>query len=158
MHFTGEHECKLDAKGRMLLPARLKARLPEGEHTLVVLRGFEPCLVIYPQSAWQKIYDQVAGLNEFTAENRLLQRSFLRGAAECELDGQGRLLIPKSMATYAGLVADVLAVGVANRIELWEPVQYNQYLTTDAAALSAAAEKILGDQATRDFNFPLHRN
>jgi MraZ protein len=158
MHFTGEHDCKLDAKGRLLLPARLKNRLPEGEETLICLRGFEPCLVLYPQSAWQKVYEQVAGLNEFTAANREFQRSFLRGATECDLDGQGRILLPKSMTGYASLAADVLAVGVANRIELWEPEQYNKYLTADPAELSKAAEKILGDQTASDFNIHLHRN
>lgn len=158
MHFTGEHESKLDAKGRLVLPARLKARLPEGEQTLVCLRGFEPCLVLYPQSAWEKIYTQVTSLNEFVAENREFQRTFLRGATECDLDGQGRILIPKSMLPHAGLAADVLAVGVGNRIELWEPARYNQYLTTDPAVYSQSAEKILGDQTTREFNFHVHRN
>ena len=98
MHFTGEHDCKLDAKGRLLLPARLKARLPEGEQTLVCparLRALPGACI--RESAWQVVYDQVAALNEFTAGNREFQRSFLRGANECDLDGQGRILLPKSM-------------------------------------------------------------
>lgn len=157
MLFTGEHECKLDAKGRLLLPARLKARLAEGTTLLWAMRGFEPCLVLYPPDQWEVVAKQVSDLSEFSEKSRLFQRSFLRGASELDLDAAGRLLLPKTMMTYAGLEGTVLAVGVANRIEIWNPVTYENHLVSDQSKLSAEAEQILGKDKS-DYTLQLQRN
>jgi MraZ protein len=156
--FSGEYECKLDVKGRIALPARLRSRLPETDQTLWLMRGFEPCLVLYTAQSWQPVYDQVAKLNEFTEAGRRFQRSFLRGATDTELDSAGRLLVPKTMLEHAALQADVLAVGISNRIELWEPTQYLKYITSDSATLSAEAEQILGHDLSSRFILPIQRN
>ncbi len=101
-YFSSEYECKIDVKGRMVLPARIKASLPEeSESTIVVTRGFEPCLTIYPLNEWKKIFEQVSSLNEFNPEYRRFQRNFLRGNTEIELDKSGRFLIPRTMARFA---------------------------------------------------------
>lgn len=79
-YFSSEYECKLDEKGRVVLPSRFKAALPESSSTrITITRGFEPCLTIYPFEEWMKIFQMVAGLNEFNREDRLFQRNFLRG-------------------------------------------------------------------------------
>lgn len=142
--FTSEYECKLDAKGRLVLPARIKASLPEttgGE--LVVRRGFEPCLVVYPFTEYKKIYARIASLNEFNEEYRKLQRNFFRGNMQVELDNNGRFLIPKNMLRYANLDKDVIVVGMGNRIELWNPETYEDYLIQDQGEFSKLAEKYL---------------
>ncbi len=157
MLFTGEYDCKLDPKGRLMLPSKLKAKLAEGEETLVVLRGFEPCLTVYPLSSWEKVYEKISALNEFTEEYRNLQRNLLRGATEVDLDGQGRLLLPKSMLGHAGISHEIVAVGVANRIELWDPTTYQRFLITDPTQLSTQAEKVLGDKKN-EFDIRIHRN
>ncbi len=145
-HFSGEYDCKMDAKGRLVLPARIKARLPEDSaQQIVITRGFEPCLVVYPYSEWQKVFQKVASLNEFNEEYRTFQRNFLRGNTEAELDSVGRFLVPRSMAMYARLDKDVIAVGMGNRVELWNPEVYNDFLMQDAGAFSKLAEKVLGD-------------
>ena len=75
--FSSEYECKLDAKGRLVLPAKIKVQLPESNGTeLMLRRGFEPCLVLYPLLEYKKIYNKIAGLNEFNEEFRMLQRNF----------------------------------------------------------------------------------
>lgn len=146
-YFSGEYEAKLDPKGRMVLPARLKAALPtETEGKIVIIRGFEPCLVIYPQIEWQKIFEKVAALNEFETENRLFQRNFLRGNTEVELDEQGRFLVPKTMLKYADLEKEAIIVGVANRIEIWNTERYEEFLIKDQEQLAQLAEKILGEK------------
>ena len=67
--FTSEYESKLDAKGRMVLPARIKSQLPEGEsQELVIRRGFEPCLIVYPMVEFKKVFSKISGLNEFNEE------------------------------------------------------------------------------------------
>ena len=146
-YFSGEYECKVDAKGRMVLPSKIKANLP-GVSTseLVVKRGFEPCLVIYPMVEWKKVFSKVAGLNEFNKEYRSFQRNFLRGSTEVDMDASGRILIPKTMAKYAGVEKDVIVVGMGNRIEVWDPEKYDEYLIKDEDEFSRLAEKYLAPE------------
>lgn len=142
--FTGEYDCKLDAKGRMVLPAKIKNSLPEGSgNEIVVRRGFEPCLVLYPMLEYKKIFSKIAGLNEFNAEYRNLQRNFFRGNAIVELDSAGRILIPKNMLAFAGLKKESIVVGMGNRVEIWDSSQYDDYLIKDQKEFSDLAEKHL---------------
>lgn len=144
--FTSEYECKLDAKGRLVLPAKIKSNLPEaGGNELVVRRGFEPCLVLYPLVEYRKIFSKIAGLNEFNEEYRLLQRNFFRGNSMVELDGNGRFLIPKSMIKYAQLEKDAIVVGMGNRVEIWNPALYDKYLIQDQSEFSRLAQKYLDE-------------
>ena len=142
--FNSEYDCKLDAKGRLALPAKVKAALPEmAGNELVLRRGFEPCLVLYPMMEYKKIYGRVKSLSEFNEEYRKFQRSFFRGNVDVELDGAGRLLIPKRMMEFANLEKEVVLVGLGNRLEIWNPGQYEDYLIQDASEYSKMAEKFL---------------
>ena len=142
--FTSEYTCKLDAKGRLVLPAKMKVNLPEASSTeLFVREGFEPCLELYPLIEYKKIYSKIAGLNEFNAEYRKLQRNFFRGSTTVELDSAGRLLIPKSMLQYANLDKEIVVVGMGNRMEIWNPEEYKKFLIKDPQELSELAEKHL---------------
>lgn len=142
--FTSEYECKLDAKGRLVLPSKIKGNLPDASgNELVLRRGFEPCLILYPMVEFKKIYSKISGLNEFNEEYRKLQRNFFRGNATVELDGTGRFLIPKLMINYAELQKEAIVVGMGNRIEIWNPEQYNKYLINDPGEFSALAQKYL---------------
>lgn len=142
--FTGEYDCKLDAKGRMVLPAKIKNNLPEGSgDEIVVRRGFEPCLVLYPMLEYKKIFSKIAALNEFNAEYRNLQRNFFRGNAIVELDNAGRILIPKNMMAFAGLERESIVVGMGNRVEIWDASKYDDYLIKDQKEFSDLAEKHL---------------
>ncbi|QCK14551.1 division/cell wall cluster transcriptional repressor MraZ [Mangrovivirga cuniculi] len=142
--FTSEYEIKLDAKGRLTLPSKLKSGLPESNGgELVLRRGFEQCLILYPMTEWKKIYQKIAGLNEFNEEHRKLQRNFFRGNSVVELDSSGRILIPKPMMSFAELDREAVLVGVGNKIELWNPDIYNNYLIDDQKEFSALAEKYL---------------
>lgn len=142
--FTSEYETRLDAKGRLALPARIKAQLPEGEpQELVIRRGFEPCLIIYPMVEFKKVFSKISALSEFNEENRRLQRNFLSGVQTVELDGAGRFLIPKTMLTYAQLDKDVLLVGLGTKVEAWNRDQYEKHLIKEPSELSKLAEKHL---------------
>ncbi len=144
--FTSEYTGKLDAKGRLVLPARMKANLPvTSANELFMREGFEPCLELYPLLEYKKIYSKIVGLNEFNAENRKLQRNFFRGSIAVELDSAGRLLIPKTMLVYAGLDKEIVVVGMGNRMEIWNPKEYDKYLIKDPQELSDLAEKHLTD-------------
>jgi MraZ protein len=145
--FTSEYDCKLDAKGRLALPSKVRAALPDNtSQELVMRRGFEPCLVLYPMLEYKKIYSRVRSLNEFKEDYRKFQRSFFRGNVDVELDGAGRINIPKRMMDFASLEKEVILVGLGNRIEIWNPDQYEEYLIQDANEYSKMAEKFLAEE------------
>lgn len=142
--FTSEYESKLDSKGRLVLPARIKSQLPGGEsNELVIRRGFEPCLIIYPMVEFKKVFSKISGLSEFNEEYRKLQRNFFSGTATVELDANGRFVIPKNMLGYAQLEKDIVLVGMGNKVEVWNPSIYEKHLIKDTSELSKLAEKYL---------------
>ncbi len=144
--FTGEYECKLDAKGRLVLPAKIKARLPESSgNQVVIMQGMEPCLVLYSVVEYKKIYSRIASLNEFNPEFRQLQRNFFRRVAEIDLDSAGRLLVPKPMIKYANLEKEIVLVGMGNRVEIWNTGQYEDFLIEDSNKFSELAQKHLNE-------------
>ncbi len=141
---TGEFECKMDAKGRLTLPSKVKSKLPEvSGNQLVLSLGLEPCLVLYPLVEYRKIYSRIASMNEFDEEYRKLQRNFFRRITELELDSAGRLLVPKSMSKYAKLEKEIILVGMGNRMELWDAVVYDEFIINDNAEFSKLAQKHL---------------
>ena len=143
--FTSEYESKLDAKGRLVLPSRIKAQLPEGSNELVIRRGFEQCLIIYPMVEFKKVFSKISALNEFNEEYRKLQRNFFSGTATVELDNMGRFVIPKNMLAYANLDKDVILVGTGNKVEVWNPSIYEKFIIQDPSELSKLAEKYLNE-------------
>lgn len=115
--FLGEFEHTIDDKGRLAVPARFRARLAEGA---VVTRGLDRCLALYPQDTWRALAEKLAALPTSRADARSLQRLQFSGAAECEFDRQGRIIVPAYLREYAGLQVEVVVVGLYARIEIWE--------------------------------------
>lgn len=141
---SGEYECKLDLKGRLVLPAKVKCNLPEQSGSqLVLVRGFEPCLVLYPRNAWRVIHEKVMALDEFNEEYRQFQRNFFRGLTEVELDTINRFMLPRSMLRYAGIEKEAIIVGLGNRCEIWDPARYDEFLIKDQQRFSKLAQKFL---------------
>lgn len=126
--FLGEYEVTMDAKGRFLLPVALKKQLAEeSANQFVINRGIETCLTLYPMQSWEPIYSQVSKLNEFDPKVRQFRRYFLNGATNLELDSAGRLLLPKSLMDYAGLVKDIVLVSAVDKIEIWDKINYAKF-------------------------------
>ena len=144
--FTGEHECKLDAKGRLVLPARLKAVLPEASKKSIIIRkGFEPSLIIYSLHEFQNIYTRISSLNEFSSEQRKLKRKLFSSISQVDLDSNGRFLLPKGMIQHCNINKDVILVGMGNVIELWSPSNYNKNLISNSEEFSKLAQKYLDE-------------
>lgn len=147
--FTSEYECKLDQKGRLILPARIKSNLPAGqEKELVIGLGFDQCLVVYPMAEFNRIYSQIAGLSDFNPDYRRLQRNFFRGNTVVEMDSNGRFLIPRNMLQYAALEKDVIVIGMGNKVEIWNPGIYRAQLYHDQAEFSQNIQKYLDSSGT----------
>lgn len=143
--FSGEYECKLDAKGRLVLPSKIKAVLPpEAAETIVLTRGFEPCIILYSLVHWKELSERVIALNEFVEEYRTFQRNFFRGNTEVELDSAGRFLVPRTMLKYANIEKDAIVVGAGNRVEIWQPDAYEASLVQDSRQFSQMAERVFG--------------
>lgn len=144
--FLGEFECKLDIKSRFLLPSGLRKQLdPAANEQFVMNRGFEGCLVLYPQNEWDKITTRLKKLNLFVAKNRAFYRQFHNGATTISLDTSGRVLIPKTLMKYAGIEKDAVLFAYADRIEVWSKDRYEEVMNQDADAFADLAEEVMGD-------------
>lgn len=143
----GEYDCKMDAKGRIMLPNGLKKQLESMIHEgFVVNRDIhEPCLVLYPQAEWNKVSSQLAKLNRFIKKNALFIRKFNNGATPLTLDGTGRMLIPKALSKTAGLDKEIKVIGNGERIEIWSAANYESMLNSEEFDFSALAEEVMGD-------------
>lgn len=125
--FRGSNEINMDAKGRMAVPSRYRdALLAQSDGQLVATIDIEDrCLFLYPLPAWQEIETQIARLPTFNPDTRRLQRLLIGHARELDLDGNGRVLIPPELRTYAGLEKQVVLVGQGHRFELWSTDNWN---------------------------------
>lgn len=144
-NFIGEFDCKLDAKGRLMLPSGLRKQLdPAAQERFVLNRGFEKCLVLYPKNEWEGISAEVNKLNQYVKKNREFIRYFYRGASELELDTTGRILLPKRMLDYAAAEKDVVLFAYSNRIEVWDKKTYESLLTDEPDDFADLAEEVMG--------------
>ncbi len=145
--FLTETEVTIDAKGRFLLPMSIKKKLPEVDgNSFVIARGFEQNLVLYPAHIWQQsVQDKLDSLSDFNPEVRKFKRLFLNGATELELDGAGRVLLPKPLMEYASLVKDATLFAEGGKIEIWDTKLYKQFFESAAAnEVSTLAHQLLG--------------
>lgn len=142
----GEFECKIDSKGRLRLPIGLLGMLSEmGASKVMLNRGFEKCLNLYPKKAWDEVATRINGLNDFVKKNRDFKRYFLRGATEIDLLGNDRILLQKRLLEYAGIKKNVILAGQGNRIEIWSEEAYNEMLENAPEDFSAIGEEVMGD-------------
>ncbi len=137
--FLGEYRHNIDAKGRLAIPARFRADLAEG---LVVTRGLDACLHIYPKSQWLPLAERLSSLPVSEPAVRALRRNLFTGAFSCEMDKQGRILIPPGLREYAGLDGDVVVAGLNTYIEVWAAARWEQELPRIEAGVSSLAEQL----------------
>ena len=149
-NFLGEFECTLDSKGRLMLPAGLKKQLPKGVKKLIVKRGFEKCLILYPEKEWETIANSVHDLSDFVKSNRIFKRYYFQGATPLPVDGMSRILIPKEHQKYAGLKSDVVLFAYANQIEIWSKAEYENLLKNEPENFSSLAEEVMGKTKSGD--------
>lgn len=124
--FMGEYNHTIDAKGRLIIPAKFRDGLGEG---FIVTKGFDGCLFVYDSTEWKTFEEKLRQLPLANKEARKLVRFFLAGASEAEVDKQGRVLIPAVLREYAELEKDVVMIGVGNRVEIWSKKRYQDDAT-----------------------------
>lgn len=122
--FIGEYEHTLDEKKRVSLPKSFRQGLGK---KLVITRGLDNCLFVYPRGGWEKVAEKLSTLSFAQADTRGFNRFILSGAAEVEVDGAGRILIPDHQKEFAGLKKTVVFAGVSDRVEVWDTGQWKAY-------------------------------
>ncbi len=138
--FLGTHTPRLDDKGRLILPAKFRERLASG---LVVTRGQERCLFIYPSDEFARLVE-TAGMAPVTSKAvRDYTRVMLSGASDEIPDRQGRVTVPAVLRAYAGLTRDCTVIGAGRRVELWDTTAWNTYLESTEQAFSDQAEEVI---------------
>ena len=116
---TGTYEHSIDAKGRLFIPAKLREELGV---TFYLAMGVDECLAIYPQETWNRFTEKFASL---PMSQSAAMRPLFANASKCELDSQGRIVIPQKLRKYAGLEKDVVIIGVNDRAEIWSAETWN---------------------------------
>lgn len=152
--FIGEFSCKADAKGRIVLPSAFK-KILEGakEERLVVKKDvYENCMVIYPYLEWEQTMAAMrTAINPYNRDHVQFFRDFQRGAAEMQLDGNGRFLVPRRLMDSIGGYKELILIGMDTRMELWSAVEMDQQTLSQDARMTLAAH-ILGVTPGMEFN------
>ncbi len=137
--FLGRHNHNLDAKGRLALPARFRDKLSDG---VVITRGFDPCLLVYPLEAWMPLAERVASLSISDPDVRTLRRMLFADAVDVQLDGQGRVLVPAELRQYASIEREAVVVGVHTFIEIWTPSTWEHQSSSIDREGASVAERL----------------
>ena len=137
--FIGEYQHNLDAKGRISMPVKFRAKLGS---SAIVTKGLDACLFVYPKEEWQKMTEKLARLPVASSSARSFSRMLLSGAMELEFDKQGRAVLPSYLRDYAGLKNEIVATGVLNRVELWDKEAWSRYSEETETNASENAEKL----------------
>ena len=137
--FLGEYEHTVDDKGRMAIPAKFRAGLAEG---LVVTRGFDQNLLVYPMTVWRELAARINALPMAQPAARNLRRLLFGSAADVEIDKQGRILLPANLREYAGITGEAVVAGLDTFIEIWSNERWAAVIATFPAEGAAIAEQV----------------
>ena len=144
--FIGTYECKVDAKGRLMVPAVLKKQLAAALQDGFVLKRavFQPCLELYPMSEWNTMMQKVNKLNRFKKKNNDFIRRFTAGVKIVEVDSAGRLLIPKDLIGFSGITKQVVLASAVNILEIWDKDKYEHAIDDATSDFADLAEEVMG--------------
>ncbi len=147
----GEYSCKVDDKGRFLVPSGLRKQLPEDQRDeFVINRGFDKCLVMYPVEVWEKELQRIQSRNQYVKKNRDFTRLFLNGATPVTLDGNGRALIPKRLSEQIGLGKDLVVLGQIDKMEIWDEKTYQTWMDSPEVDFDQLAEEVMSDTSENE--------
>jgi len=141
--FLGTYTPKLDEKGRFFLPAKFREELDEG---LVITRGQEHCLAVYPMSTFVEMTREIAKGSVSVKKVRDYQRMLAAGASDTAADKQGRVMVPPMLRRYAGLGKEIVIVGAITRLEIWDAAKWEEYSTAQEADFAQMNEEVFADE------------
>ena len=144
---VGTYECKVDAKGRLMLPAPMKKQLTGSLQNGFVLKRavFQPCLELYPMDEWNLMMEKINKLNRFVKKNNDFIRRFTAGVKVVEIDNLGRLLIPKDLVAFASISKDLVLSSAVNIVEIWDKDLYEKAIDDSVVDFADLAEDVMGN-------------
>lgn len=137
--FYGEYQHSVDQKGRVIVPSKFREGLGE---SFIVTKGLDNCLFAYSSDEWTNLENKLKALPFTDKDVRAFVRFFFAGATECEVDKQGRILIPQNLREYAKLEKDIYVIGVSTRVEIWDKSSWESYSGDDNIGADKIAEKM----------------
>lgn len=138
-NFIGEYAHNIDKKGRIIIPARFREELDE---KIIVAKGLDGCLTVYTMDQWAKLSEQLALLPNTNRQARLYRRNLMAKASECEIDSQGRILIPSVLIKEASLIKECCVIGTGNTIEIWSKEKWDGYNDEHSDDFEEVAESL----------------
>ena len=146
-YLIGTYECKVDVKGRVLIPSAFKKQLATVINKGFVLKRavFQSCLELYPISEWEELISKVNSLNRFKKKNNDFIRRFTAGVKFIELDGNGRLLIPKDLIEFSNIKREIVLSSSVNIIEIWDKDSYESSIVDSRDDFAKLAEEVMGE-------------
>jgi MraZ protein len=151
LNLLGEHICKVDNKGRVLFPSKLRKQLEEViHHGMVINRDiYSNCLALYPKPEWDRIQQDFSKLNRYNRSHLEFMRRFLNGATPLELDNAGRLSLPATLLDYAEIDLkknnELVVVGALEKMEIWSVGNHNKMVANNQSDFAALAEQVQRD-------------
>lgn len=137
--FLGEYSHSIDAKNRLIVPAKYRDELGEN---FILTKGFDGCLYIYPQKEWEVFEEKLNSLPMGKGDTRKMVRFFMSSATQAEFDKQGRILIPVTHRKYANLDKEVVFAGVGKKIEIWSKEKWDETATISYEDMDEVAENL----------------
>jgi MraZ protein len=144
--FMGEYQHTIDDKNRLIIPSKFREGLGD---KFVMTKGLDNCLFVYPLEEWEKLEQKLKALPFTKSDARAFVRFFFSGASECELDKQGRVLVPQVLKDHAQIKKDVVIIGVSSRVEVWSKEVWERYSQEAQQDYEVIAENLT------DLNFNL---
>lgn len=136
---SGQYNHSVDAKGRVIMPSRFREELGE---TFWVTKGYDHCLVVYSETEWKIFAEKLLSIPSYNAAGRKLVRMFSSGAVNCEVDKQGRILLPAHLREHAGIQKEVVITGTLSSVEIWDAEKWEEYNGSDMTMEDAAEELV----------------
>jgi len=149
--FIGEYHCKLDSKGRLMLPSDLRKQLsPDNQQQFVISRGVDDCLSLYTVSEWEEVMKKLRTLNRFKAKDRKFSRMFQKGATKVPVDSNSRILLPKTLVGWAGIQKKIIIVANVDLWEIWDSSRYESLMNDDWEGFDELAAEVMGGPSDGD--------
>ncbi|MDD4503633.1 MAG: division/cell wall cluster transcriptional repressor MraZ [Clostridiaceae bacterium] len=137
--FIGEYQHTLDPKNRVIMPSKFREKLGD---SFVMTKGLDNCLFIYSSKEWSIVEDKLKSLPMTNKDARAFVRFFFAGACECDLDKQGRIVMPNNLKEYANIDKELVIIGVSTRIEIWSKEEWNKFNSDANISYEDVAEKM----------------
>ena len=140
MRFMGEYNCKIDSKGRITFPAKLREQL-EGQN-FVITRGLDKCIDLFPMDKWNEKMKKLENIKTTDIKQRTYVRFLLSAATELDFDAQGRINIPQSLKTYSELEKEVVVIGQNGRMEIWSKSRWDSFMSDSLENIADIAQEL----------------